>query len=268
MLASFRISSSEEFWYKKVLEMNVEWKWQESEDNPLEGSYKAFVVTEGEDATSWSNWGNCNWKIAGCLLLCWTLVCLSLIKGVQSYGKVVYFTTLFPYVILTTMLIYVSTLEGFSEGIKFYLTPDWSKMGNVEIWKQAATQIFYSLGAGEGSQLILSSYNPWNTNAHRDALLIGLCNSLTSIYAGFVVFGVLGFLSVTKGVEVGDVVDQGPGLAFVVSTKNFFQVLGMTCVQFNFLPMIYQSFFWSDALYTKSETKYFSILFHELSIKY
>ena len=98
------------------------------------------------------------------------------------------------------MLIYVSTLEGFSEGIKFYLTPDWSKMGNVEIWKQAATQIFYSLGAGEGSQLILSSYNPWNTNAHRDALLIGLCNSLTSIYAGFVVFGVLGFLSVTKGV--------------------------------------------------------------------
>ena len=238
-MLAYRISSSEEFWYKKVLEMNVEWKWQESEDNPLEGSYKAFVVTEGEDATSWSNWGNCNWKIAGCLLLCWTLVCLSLIKGVQSYGKVVYFTTLFPYVILTTMLIYVSTLEGFSEGIKFYLTPDWSKMGNVEIWKQAATQIFYSLGAGEGSQLILSSYNPWNTNAHRDALLIGLCNSLTSIYAGFVVFGVLGFLSVTKGVEVGDVVDQGPGLAFVVSTKNFFQVLGMTCVQFNFLPMIY-----------------------------
>ena len=96
-MLAYRISSSEEFWYKKVLELNVEWKWQESEDNPLEGSYKAFVVTEGEDATSWSNWGNCNWKIAGCLLLCWTLVCLSLIKGVQSYGKVVYFTTLFPY---------------------------------------------------------------------------------------------------------------------------------------------------------------------------
>ena len=29
-----------------------------------------------------------------------------------------------------------------------------------------------------------------------------------------------------------------------------------------------QSFFWSDALYTKPETKYFSILFHGLSIKY
>ena len=31
---------------------------------------------------------------------------------------------------------------------------------------------------------------------------------------------------------------------------------------------IFQSFFWSDALYTKPETKYFSILFHGLSIKY
>ena len=42
----------------------------------------------------------------------------------------------------------------------------------------------------------------------------------------------------------------------------------MEIFQVYVLCSIVQSFFWSDALYTKPETKYFSILFHGLSIKY
>ena len=72
------------------------------------------------EISSWTKWGDCNWKIAGCLLLCWTLVCLALIKGVQSYGKVAYFTTLFPYVVLTIFLGYSATLPGFSKGTVDY----------------------------------------------------------------------------------------------------------------------------------------------------
>ena len=199
---TFRVSSSEEFWYKKVLDMSV-------------------IFTENGtslnlEQTSWSNWGRCNWKIAGCLLLTWVLVCAFLIKGVQSYGKVVYFTTLFPYVVLTTLLIYVSFLPGFAKGIEFYLVPDWSKLGNIAVWNAAGGQIFYSLGVAVGSQLLLSSYNDFRANCHRDALLIGLANSLTSIFAGFVVFGVVGFIAHKKNMPIESVVDIGPGLAFIV----------------------------------------------------
>ncbi len=199
---TFRVSASEEFWYKKVLEMSV--------------TFTENGTMINLDETSWSHWGNCNWKIAGCLLLCWALVCLSLIKGVQSYGKVVYFTTLFPYVVLTTLLINVALLDGFTEGIKYYLTPEWSKLSDITVWTGAATQIFYSLGVAVGSQLLISSYNDFRANAHRDALIIGLCNSLTSIFAGFVVFGVVGFIANKKNLPIDKVVDQGPGLAFIV----------------------------------------------------
>merc|ERR1712223_1973399 len=78
---TFRVSSSEEFWYRKVLELSVDFTINGTKINL--------------DESSWEHWGDVNWKIAGCLLLCWTLVCLSLIKGIASYGKVVYFTTLF-----------------------------------------------------------------------------------------------------------------------------------------------------------------------------
>ncbi len=169
------------------------------------------------ELNSWSKWGSPRWDLIGCLALSWTLICVSLIKGVQSYGKVVYFTTLFPYVVLTIMVGYVATLDGFKEGMEFYFVPQWEKLGDVNVWNSAAGQIFFSLGVAVGSQLLLSSYNDFYANAHRDALFVAFGNSGTSLYAGVVVFGVVGFLAKAKEVSVDQVINKaGPGLAFIV----------------------------------------------------
>lgn len=42
--------------------------------------------------TSWENMGGLKLDLVGCLAAAWIIVCLCLIKGVQSSGKVVYFT--------------------------------------------------------------------------------------------------------------------------------------------------------------------------------
>ena len=94
--------------------------------------------------------------------------------------------------------------------------PTAATLGDIEVWNAAAGQIFFSLGVAVGSQLLLSSYNGFNANAHRDALFIALGNSATSLYAGVVVFGVVGFIATTKGLAIDDVIKAGPGLAFVV----------------------------------------------------
>jgi len=196
---AFRVSASEEYWYKNTLNIDIT---------------NGHVNT---DNNSWSNWGSVRWEITGCLAFSWVLICLSLIGGVQSYGKVVYFTTLFPYVVLTITLGYVATLDGFVDGIDYYLNPkDWDNLYDVNVWNDAAGQIFYSLSVAQGTQLALASYNSFSNNCHRDAILIGICNSLTSLYAGFSVFGVIGYIADAKGAEIEDVVSQGPGLAFIV----------------------------------------------------
>ncbi len=64
--------------------------------------------------------------------------------------------------------------------------------------------------------MLLASYNDFKNNCHIDALLIGCCNSLTSLYAGFTVFGVIGYIAQMKNAEIDDVVTQGPSLAFIV----------------------------------------------------
>lgn len=51
---------------------------------------------------------------------------------------------------------------------------------------------------------------------YRDTIIIVICNSLTSVYAGFAIFSIIGFMADQLGVDIDKAADQGVGL---VSTK-------------------------------------------------
>ncbi|ESN95588.1 hypothetical protein HELRODRAFT_179366 [Helobdella robusta] len=160
--------------------------------------------------------GGVVWRLALCLLFCWVVVYLVLIKGIQSLGKVSYFSTIFPYVLLTIMLIRGVTLDGAREGVLYYIKPDFKKLAVASTWSDAATQIFYSLTICTGCMTTMASFNPFHNNILRDAILVPIINCLTSFYGGFAIFSILGYMSKQKGVPIDQVADQGAGLIFVV----------------------------------------------------
>ena len=59
----------------------------------------------GVNGKSWSNMGGIRWELVGCLTLAWIVIAACLIKGIKSSGKVVYFTAIFPYIILLILFI-------------------------------------------------------------------------------------------------------------------------------------------------------------------
>ncbi|XP_063221399.1 sodium-dependent serotonin transporter isoform X3 [Bacillus rossius redtenbacheri] len=160
--------------------------------------------------------GPIKWSLALCVLSVFILVYFSLWKGVRSAGKAVWVTALMPYAVLFILLIRGVTLPGASVGIQYYLTPQWHKLGNMRVWIDAASQIFFSLGPGFGTLLALSSYNKFNNNCYRDAILTSSINCLTSFLAGFVIFSVLGYMAHVQNKSVEEVGLEGPGLVFIV----------------------------------------------------
>lgn len=77
----------------------------------------------------------------------WFLVVniLTLFLKVESSGKVAYFTALFPYVVLITLLIRGVTLEGASNGILYFIKPDWPKLLDVNVRSTAHVGILICL---------------------------------------------------------------------------------------------------------------------------
>ncbi|NXR00542.1 SC6A7 protein, partial [Sagittarius serpentarius] len=159
--------------------------------------------------------GPVQWPLALCLLAAWILVFLCMLKGIRSSGKVVYFTATFPYLVILILIIWGATLDGSLDGIRFYLSSDWSRLQSAQVWSDAASQIFYSLGIGFGGLLSMASYNKFDNNVIRDTLVIAIGNCCTSFFAGFAIFSVLGHMAWRKQVPVGSVAGSGPGLAFV-----------------------------------------------------
>ena len=229
--------------------------------------YFNYVMLGVDENSSWENYGPISWKLALCVLGAWALVCGALIKGIQSSGKVVYVTATFPYLVLVALLIDGVNLEGAMNGIEYYITPDFTRLTDIQVWKAAAVQIFFSLSTSFGGLITLSSYNKFNNNCHRDAILVSLINCGTSVFAGFVVFSFVGYLAHTQGKEVKDVVESGPALAFIAYPEAFGSAP---------LPLLWSAMFFLmlltlglDSMFTFLETVVTAILdhFHSLRAK-
>ncbi|KAM7440582.1 hypothetical protein ABFA07_010268 [Porites harrisoni] len=155
-----------------------------------------------------------NGKLVGCLVFAWIITYLCVVKGIKSSGKVVYFTATFPYVILIILFFRGVTLEGAGKGVKAFFNPDWELLKNANIWKDAATQMFFTLSLGFGALIAFASYMPIHNQVMRDAYTVVFVNCGTSLFAGIVVFSILGYREHITGIPVTEV-GSGPGLAFM-----------------------------------------------------
>lgn len=72
------------------------------------------------------------------------------------------------------------------------------------------------MGTAFGSMISFASYNRYNNNILHDTLAVSFVNAITSLLVGIFAFATIGNIALEQGREITSVINDGPGLIFVV----------------------------------------------------
>ena len=152
------------------------------------------------------------------VLLSFFICSLGLQKGVERITKAM-MSCLF--LILLILCIRSVTLPGASEGLRFYLIPDFTRftengVGNTIF--AAIGQAFFTLSLGIGAMAIFGSYIGKDHTLTGETINICLLDTLVAFLAGLIIFP----SCFAFGVDPG----QGPGLVFITLPNIFNQMVG------------------------------------------
>uniref|UniRef100_H2ZAG5 Transporter n=1 Tax=Ciona savignyi TaxID=51511 RepID=H2ZAG5_CIOSA len=168
-----------------------------------------------------SIYGGFNWPMLICLVLSYLSIVAITIKGIKSSGKVVYISATLPYLMIIVLLIRGLTLDGALNGISKLLIPKFEELANTQVWIEAASQVLYTYAIGFASLTTFSSYNNFNNNFYRQALILVPVGAFTSLLMGLMTFSYLGHMASVLGVNVDKILKSGPGLIFQVIPLGF-----------------------------------------------
>lgn len=104
--------------------------------------------------------------------------------GIEKASKI-----LMPVLFLLVFLVMIRslTLDGAMEGVKYYLTPDFSKI-NGRVVLSALGQAFFSLSVGWGILITYGSYLPKDQNIVSSGAWIGFMDTAVALLAGLMIF--------------------------------------------------------------------------------
>ena len=137
------------------------------------------------------------------------VVSLGVQKGIEKANKYM-MPLLFIFFII--LVVRALTLEGAMEGVKFFLSPDFSNITGESIL-YALGQSFFSLAVGFSCMVTYSSYLKKDVSLTSSASTVVSLNIFVSLLAGLAIFPVV----FAFGYEPA----EGPGLLFIVLPSIF-----------------------------------------------
>ncbi|MGL4524325.1 MAG: sodium-dependent transporter [Spirochaetia bacterium] len=148
------------------------------------------------------------------MLACIVIVLGGLQKGTERANKIMIPLLFFSLLILGFAAM---TLPGSSEGLSFYLKPDFSKL-SFSVLGSALGQVFFSLSLGMGTMITYGSYLSKKQSGKKNSVVIPICDTLAALLAGLVIFPAV----FATGMKPG----SGPGLIFVTLPEVFNKLPG------------------------------------------
>ena len=175
--------------------------------------YLAGFVTGGLETLTWEATISNTGINVGCMVLVvvlgFVILSFDIQKGLEKITK---WMMLALFVLMLVLAVHSCTLSGFGDGIRFYLTPDFS-MITPGVIIAAMCQAFFSLSLGMGSMAIFGSYTDRSRSLLGEAVSVCALDTLVALLAGFIIFPACFTFSIDP--------DAGPPLLFTTMVTVF-----------------------------------------------
>ena len=147
--------------------------------------------------------------IAISMIVGWVIIWFISHRDLESgLGKVSKVLVPALFIIMVIIVGFSLTLPGASIGLEELFNPDWSLLGNFEIWMAAFGQIIFSLSLGMSIAFTYASYTKKDADLITNTLSIAFANCAFENFAALGVFSILGYMSLQSGTAVADLVTQ------------------------------------------------------------
>ncbi|NBB95086.1 MAG: hypothetical protein GVY16_05025 [Planctomycetes bacterium] len=186
-----------------IIYYNGELPWAKTVD----GAKQSFLFdyanmwTGKEGVAGWTL-GSLSPEIVFCLAGIWMLLFLCIVKGVNVVSKVVLWTVPLPWLMLVILMVRGLTLPGATQGLAYYMNPDWSQLAQPTTWRFAFGQVFFSMSLAFGVMITYASFLHRKSDINNNAAIIGLGDLGTSFIAGIAIFATVGAMSLAANVPV------------------------------------------------------------------
>lgn len=157
------------------------------------------------------------------------VIALGVKEGIERFNKILMPTLV---LLIIALCIYCLRLPNASEGIKYYLKPDWSKF-SVMTMVTAVGQLFYSLSIAMGIMFTYGSYMRKEDDLIANVNQVALFDTLVAFLAGLMIIPAL----VSFGGEAA-AQNAGPGLVFIVLPQVFASFFGGKIVGIAFFTLV------------------------------
>ena len=143
-------------------------------------------------------------------------------KGIEKISNV-----LMPvlFILLLAFACVALSFPKASEGLEFFLHPDFSKI-NASVVINALGQAFFSLSLGMGILITYSSYFPKDTRLTRTAVTVSLLDMLVAVMMGMIIFpAVKSFGLDSEGLEGGHTCLRDPSRGICADASDTIMVI-------------------------------------------
>lgn len=159
------------------------------------------------------------------LFLTWVIVYVATIQSVKSIGRIVFLLIVLPYFCLFLMFAAGIKLPGSLKGFD-HLISNFRDLLHWDIWRQAAQQVLFELGLGQGIVLTYASYCQHHNKPHIESLVVCGVSYFTSILSGLTALLYYGAVANELGTSVTTIVKHSTGGLFVVYPEAVSRIFG------------------------------------------